>query len=97
MPLPLADAIFWVAVACCAVAQWFILRGALTASLTPSAGDAVPTSRRPLEIAGAVLPAVALALVLAATWRAMHPAAAPPHNHPAAEHTAAAPREVFPA
>jgi heme/copper-type cytochrome/quinol oxidase subunit 2 len=96
MSLPLADAIFWVAVACCAVAQWFILRGAFTASMTPQPGATVPTSRRPLEIAWAVLPAVALAFVLAATWRAMHPHAAPDH-HPAPEHTAATLREAFPA
>jgi heme/copper-type cytochrome/quinol oxidase subunit 2 len=77
MPLPLADAIFWVAVVCCAIAQWFILRGALAAH--PAAGAPMSPARRGLEVVWAVLPAVALAVVLAATWRALHPApSAPP-------------------
>jgi heme/copper-type cytochrome/quinol oxidase subunit 2 len=75
MPLPLADAIFWVAVACCVVAQWFIVRGALGASAPPAAGSTGPVARRALETAWAIVPAIALALVLAATWRAMRPAA----------------------
>ena len=83
MPLPLADAIFWIAAVCCAIAQWFILRGALRA--WPATGDrTVPPARRGLEVVWAVVPAVALALVLAATWRAIHrPAAgdAPAHGH----------------
>lgn len=88
MPLPLADAIFWVAAVCCAVAQLVILRGTLTAPAAPSAGDAVPAARRPAEIVWAVIPAVALVVVLAATWRVLHPppASAP---QPAPEHTAA--------
>ena len=72
MPLPLADAIFWVAAVCCAIAQWFILRGALAAH--PAAGAPMSAARRGLEVVWAVLPAVALALVLAATYRALHPA-----------------------
>lgn len=76
MPLPLADAVFWVAVVCCAIAQWFILRGALAAH--PAAGAPLSATRRGLEVVWAVVPAVALALVLAATWRALHPAATTP-------------------
>ena len=78
MPLPLADAIYWLAVVCCVVAQAVIVRGALRASATRSASGtghkAVPPARRWLEVVWAVVPAVALAAVLAATWRAIHPA-----------------------
>ena len=77
MPFPLADAIFWVAALGCAIAQWFILRGALTSPTAPAAGDAVPASRRRNEVIWAVVPAVALAVVLVATWRAIHPPARP--------------------
>jgi heme/copper-type cytochrome/quinol oxidase subunit 2 len=74
MPPSLADAIFWVAAVCCAIAQWFILRGALAVSGVARTGDAMPPARRGLELVWAVLPAIALALVLVATWRALHPA-----------------------
>ncbi len=62
----LADAIFWVAVAACLVAQVAILRSVVISR----AGS---RARRAVEIAWAVAPAVALALVLAATWRTLHP------------------------
>ena len=75
----LADAIFWVAVAACLVAQVAILRSVLVTR----GGSA---ARRAAEIAWAVAPAVALALVLAATWRTLHPAAG---ARPAAVATAA--------
>jgi hypothetical protein len=64
----LADAIFWVAVAACLVAQAAILRS-VAATRTGSAGH------RATELAWAIAPAVALALVLAATWRTLHPRA----------------------
>jgi heme/copper-type cytochrome/quinol oxidase subunit 2 len=64
----LADAIFWIAVAACLVAQVAILRSVV---VTRSGSAA----RRATEIAWAVAPAVALALVLAATWRTLHPGA----------------------
>jgi heme/copper-type cytochrome/quinol oxidase subunit 2 len=69
IPPVLADAIFWVAVACCVVAQAAIMRSVLAAP---------PAPRRGLEVAWAAAPAVALALVLVATWRTLHPADAPP-------------------
>lgn len=94
MPMPLAVATFWMAVVCCAVAQWFILRGTLTASATLFARNAAPASRRTAEVAWAVLPAVLLAVVLAATWRAMQPHSSAAVR-PAPEHTAARVREPF--
>jgi heme/copper-type cytochrome/quinol oxidase subunit 2 len=70
MPLPLADAIFWVAAVCCVVAQWFIVRGALRAATATSATPAA--ARRWSDVVWAVVPAVALIAVLAATWRTLH-------------------------
>ena len=92
MPLPLAEAIFWVAAVCCVVAQYFILRGTAAASSAAPARSASATaepSRRTTEIVWAVLLAVGLALVLGATWRALHQ---PPELRvgPVLESTAAA-------
>jgi heme/copper-type cytochrome/quinol oxidase subunit 2 len=72
MSFLLADAIFWVAVACCTIAQLAIVRSAIV-SPARVAGSA-PTSgvRRTAEIAWAVIPGIALAVVLLYTWRAMH-------------------------
>jgi hypothetical protein len=79
-----ADAIFWVAVVCCAVAELFILRSTFAPRERrrpsgddppgPRSAEPLPLLRRAAELAWALIPAVALALVLAATWRAMHPA-----------------------
>ena len=73
MPPALSDAIFWLAVACCVVAELFILRSALAARGAQPAGGTLPRVRRPVEVLWAVVPALALALVLAATWRTLHP------------------------
>jgi heme/copper-type cytochrome/quinol oxidase subunit 2 len=69
---PLADAIFWIAVAACTVAQVAIVRSVAT---TPTTSTGSSRARRAAEIAWAVAPAVALALVLGATWRTLHPRA----------------------
>jgi heme/copper-type cytochrome/quinol oxidase subunit 2 len=71
-----ADAIFWVAVACCAVAQLAIIRSAVVSPARPS-GSTTPTTgaRRAGEIAWAVLPGIALVLLFIYTWSAIHPAA----------------------
>ena len=78
----MADLIFWLAVACCVVAQVAIVRAALKAP-PPGArgaepGAEVPRPRRASEIAWTILPALGLAIVLFATWRAIHPSAAEP-------------------
>jgi hypothetical protein len=71
------EAIFWIAVLSCAVAEIAILRavfrirGNAPGRATPSAEVALPRVRRGVEILWAVLPAIALALVLLLTWRAM--------------------------
>jgi hypothetical protein len=73
MSIHLADAIFWVAVACCSIAQVAILHSVI---ISPARVATQKTSlaRRSAEIAWAVLPGIALAFVFAATWRAIHAA-----------------------
>lgn len=78
-----AAALFWLSVACCVVAQLAIVRATLRVSRL--AGEPVTTAppgifalsrpRRALELFWVMLPALALAAVLGATWRA---ASAPP-------------------
>jgi len=72
MSFSLADAIFWVAVACCAVAQLAIVRSALVSPTRVPDNQPTSALRRAAEIAWAVLPGIALAFVLLFTWRAMH-------------------------
>ncbi len=75
MPIPFADALFWVGVASCAVAQAAILRSVLRQRRAQGTAASVPRPRFLVEVAWAVLPAVALAVLLVATWRTMHPRA----------------------
>ena len=91
----LGDAIFWVAVACCVVAEVAIVRSALVVRFTgdgrretgdgkeetrpvTASGFPSPVSRIPSprwsEVAWTILPAIALAIVLAVTWRAVRDA-----------------------
>ena len=88
--LPLADAVFWIAVVACVIAQAAITRSVLVARQPElPAGTRVAPARRSVELAWALLPAVALAGVLALTWRAIHPAAHPAGaSAPAAERAA---------
>jgi len=72
MSLSLADAIFWVAVACCVIAQLAIVRSVLVSPARAPNSQPTSTGRRVVEIAWAVLPGVGLAFVLLLTWRAMH-------------------------
>jgi heme/copper-type cytochrome/quinol oxidase subunit 2 len=73
----LGDAIFWIAVACCIVAQTAIVRSSLVSpAQAPNAtGQAASPGRRALEVCWAVIPGIALALLFVATWHAMHDAA----------------------
>ena len=69
-----ADAVFWIAVVACAVAQVAITRSVFVARQPElPAGARVAPARRPAELAWALLPALAVAGVLALTWRTMHP------------------------
>ena len=64
LPPIVATILFWAAALVCGVAHV-----AIVASVLRSA------PRRRLEIAWAVIPAMALAVVLVVTWRGMHPSA----------------------
>jgi heme/copper-type cytochrome/quinol oxidase subunit 2 len=70
-------ATFWVAAVACVVAQVAIVRSVLVAGAPASRapeGGALPgpaAVRRSAEVAWAVVPAVALGVVLALTWRAV--------------------------
>jgi hypothetical protein len=81
MSTRISDAIFWVAVVACAIAQLFILRAVFR--VTPSAGSSsesiaeasgVPAPHRLTEIVWVLLPVLLLALAFFGAWRAMHPA-----------------------
>lgn len=75
MSIRLADAIFWVAVACCLVAQVAVVRSVVISSARVAEPVArASAGRRVAEIAWAVLPGVALAVLFVFTWRAMHAA-----------------------
>jgi hypothetical protein len=77
-----AESLFWVAVASCAVAQVAIVRGVLGGRLPDrppapgeSAADPPARSGQPhpvREAAWALLPGLVLVLVLVWTWRTMH-------------------------
>jgi heme/copper-type cytochrome/quinol oxidase subunit 2 len=70
----LADAIFWVAALACVVAQGAIVRSVLVARAPTLPAEArIVQPRRAVEVAWTLVPAVALALVLALTWRTLHP------------------------
>jgi len=72
MSLRIADAIFWIAVAFCAVAQVAIVQSVIVSPALSSEHAPASATRRAVEIAWAVLPGVALAFVLVFTWRAIH-------------------------
>lgn len=72
MPPAAAGAIFWIATACCLVAQIAVIRSAIRAPMPGSDATPVKMPRRPLEILWTIIPAIVLALVLVSTWNAMH-------------------------
>jgi heme/copper-type cytochrome/quinol oxidase subunit 2 len=72
MSLRIADAIFWVAVACCALAQVAILQSVIISPARAADREPATAARRIAEIAWAVLPGIALAAVFVFTWRAIH-------------------------
>jgi len=69
----LAEPIFWIAAVICVVAELAILRSAFVPRRGAIEAEVLPHSSRGIEMIWAVLPAVALAILLAATWRAVNP------------------------
>lgn len=68
--------VFWAAVAVCAVAQVFIVAGAVRAKSPDPADGAIPRSSRASEIGWTIIPAIGLALLLYFTHRAVESAEA---------------------
>jgi hypothetical protein len=73
MPLSFAAAVglFWASVACCAFAQFFILRSVGGRRHVPEPTAHLPRQRGGVEYLFAIGPAVVLAVLLAFTWRAI--------------------------
>ena len=76
MRLLFADGLFWTSVACCLIAQLYIIRSVRGARYVPSATAELPRHRGFLELCWAIVPAIGLAVLLVFTWRAIHPARA---------------------
>jgi heme/copper-type cytochrome/quinol oxidase subunit 2 len=71
-----AVVVFAACALCCVVGQVAILRSALRAPSAP-ADAAVPRPKRFAEIVWALIPAIALALLLTVTWARVRVAATP--------------------
>ena len=71
-----AAGLFWASVACCAFAQFFILRSVGGRRHVPEPTAHLPRQRGGMEVLWAAVPAVALAVLLAFTWRAVRAAPA---------------------
>lgn len=78
MRLSFADGLFWSSVACCAFAQYLILRSVGGRRHVPEPSAHLPRRRGAMEVLWAVVPALALGVLLAFTWRAMHGAPVTP-------------------
>lgn len=80
-PMMIRSAMFWIAAACCVIAELAILRsllfGRARAAERAMPGTPVARTTRPTEIAWALLPAAGLLLVLYLTWRAVDAPATP--------------------
>jgi hypothetical protein len=68
MSQPLAETVFWIAAAACAIAEIAILRFSFAAQRA-NKSELVPVAARSGEIAWAIIPAIALVAVLFATWQ----------------------------
>ena len=68
MNQPLAETLFWIAAVACAIAQLAILRSTFAARRAIKS-ELVPSASPRGELAWAVIPALALGVVLTATWQ----------------------------
>jgi heme/copper-type cytochrome/quinol oxidase subunit 2 len=68
MNQPLAETIFWIAALACLVAEIAILKSSFAAR-TSENPTLVPTASRGGELMWAILPAIALGVLLFFTWR----------------------------
>jgi heme/copper-type cytochrome/quinol oxidase subunit 2 len=72
MPAALNSTLFWIAAACCAVAQVALIWSAIRAPMSGSPESAsMRMPSRKSEIAWTIVPAIGLAVLLVFSWRAM--------------------------
>src|SRR4051794_396214 len=71
MRLSFAYGLFWLSVACCAVAQVFIIRSVQLGRHRTESPVVASRSRYGVELMWAILPAFALVALLAFTWLAV--------------------------
>jgi heme/copper-type cytochrome/quinol oxidase subunit 2 len=77
MHLSFATGLFWTSVACCVVAQLFIIRSVRGAQHLPGPSAGMPRQRGGLELLWVILPAIGLAVLLLFTWRAVQRSGSP--------------------
>lgn len=68
MNQPLAETIFWIAAVACVIAELAILRSTFAAR-PANKSELVPSASPRGELAWAIIPALALVVVLTATWQ----------------------------
>lgn len=69
---PFAEPIFWIASLLCIVAELAILRAAFMPPKDAGESLPIPHSPRGKEMIWAIVPAIGLVVLLAATWRAVN-------------------------
>jgi heme/copper-type cytochrome/quinol oxidase subunit 2 len=67
----IATMLFWISVACCLIAQGLIVRSVVAARALPAVRPDLPRARGSVEVMWAIVPAIALAVLLFLTWRAI--------------------------
>ncbi len=67
-----SELIFWIASGLCVIAELAILRSAFAPHTHADTPASIPHSPRGTEMVWAVIPAIILGVLLAATWRAIH-------------------------
>lgn len=82
MSFSFAVGLFCLSVACCAIAQFFILRSVGASRHVPEGATQLPRQRGVMEMVWAVLPAVGLVVLLVFTWRAVRNNASPVRQAP---------------
>lgn len=92
MNQPLAETIFWIAAVACVIAELAILRSTFAARSSHKS-TLVPSASPRSEVVWAILPGLALAFLLTATWRRIEAREAhtTPMDHPGMHHSMAAP------
>ena len=86
MNQPLAETIFWIAAALCVIAELAILRSTFAARRAIKS-ELVPSASPRGEIAWAIIPALALGVVLTSTWQRIEAREAHMMNHSGIQHS----------